>query len=339
MSTNHLVMKHIAYAAFLTFSLLSSICGAEWMSDIDKRYDKNNPQLYAKVVQAKDLISSANGNTGLSYQALELLITVIKTDQKFAPAYVQLARVTSNLGYLVNNRFDGTALQSQEEYVKRALALEPNYDYAIAMMGYTKMFQGNLDEAENYYMQAVALKSGYPYLKAQMAQLATKRGNYAKAIELATQGYEQNLSEPKIAAGTINELIFAYERMPGDHIKELEKWQAKRTELDPSVAWSWGDHARFRLYYLGDYDNAIKYGTKALSLMNYGVGRYLVAAAYYKKWNDLKDVPTRKVEAEKAFKIASAIHPDTADMSDEFMEIPMLRSTGAALTARRQSAK
>jgi tetratricopeptide (TPR) repeat protein len=332
-------MKCITYLALILFSLLSNVCGAEWMSDVDKKYDENNPQLYAKVAQAKELISSAHGNTELSYQALELLISVIKTDEKFAPAYVQLARVTSNLGYQVNNIFDGTALRSQEEYIKRALALEPKYDYAIAMMGYTRMFQGNLDEAEKYYTQAVELKSGYPYLKAQMAQLATKRGNYTKAIELATQGYEQNISEPKIAAGIINELIFAYQKMQGDHTKELEKWQAKRTELDPSVAWNWGDHARFRLYYLGDYNNAIKYGTKALSLMNYGVGQYLVAAAYYTKWNDLKEVPARKAEAEKAFKIASSIHPDTKDMSDEFMKVPMLRSTGAALTARRLSGK
>lgn len=302
------------------------------MSDVDKKYQKNHPVLYSDVLKAKTLISEAHGQTDLNIQALEILRSVLTKNPKFAPAYVQYARVISNLGHQVNNKFDGAALGSQEDYLRKAMILEPNYDYAIAMMGFTKMFQGNLDEAEKYYAQAAKMKSGYPFLKAQMAQLATKRGDYKKSIQLATEGYEEHKSEPKIAAGIINELIFAYERLDGDHNKELEFWQTKRTDLDPSVAWSWGDHAKFRLYYLGDYKGAIKYGEKALSLMDYGVARYIVAGAYYTKWAHLKDNKLRKTEAEDAWNKAKNLYPDTTEMVQEFSGNPFLKSTAEALT-------
>lgn len=317
---------------FLLISLMPTLSHAEWMSDVDKKYQKNDPVLYAEVLKAKTLISDAHGQTDLNMQALATLKSVLNKNSKFAPAYVQYARVIANLGYQVNNKFDGDALSSQEDYLKKAMILEPNYDYAIAMMGLTKMFQGKLDEAESYYVQAAKMKSGYPWLKAQMAQLATKRGDYKKSIKLATEGYEEHKSEPKIAAGIINELIFAYERLEGDHNKELEFWQTKRTDLDPTVAWSWGDHARFRLYYFGDYKGAIHYGEKALSLMDYGVARYIVAGAYYKKWADLKGNKLKKTEADEAFNKARNLYPDTPEMVQEFSTNPFLKSTAEALT-------
>ncbi|MES1988529.1 MAG: hypothetical protein V4440_10965 [Pseudomonadota bacterium] len=329
-------MNKIIISIFLLLNLLPSLSHAEWMSDVDKKYQQKDPVLYSDVLKAKTLISDANGQTELNTQALELLKSVLNKNPKFAPAYVQYSRVISNLGYQVNNKFDGAALSSQEDYLKKAINLEPNYDYAIAMMGFTKMFQGNLDEAEKYYIQAAKMKSGYPWLKSQMAQLATKRGDYKKSIQLATEGYEEHRSEPKIAAGIINELIFAYERMEGNHNKELEFWQTKRTDLDPSVAWSWGDHAKFRLYFLGDYKGAIKYGEKALSLMDYGVARYIVAGAYYKKWADLKGNKSNKTEADEAWNKANNLYPDTTDMIQEFYGNPLLKSTSEALALKNK---
>lgn len=324
-------MNTLKFAFLLFLSLLPLLSHAEWISEVDKKYQSTDPALYAEVLKAKSLISDANGQTNLNMQALEILKSVLNKDAKFAPAYVQYARVISNLGHQVNNRFDGAALNSQEDYLKKAMILEPSYDYAIAMMGFTKMFQGNLDEAEKYYAHAKEMKSGYPFLKAQMAQLASKRRDYKKSIQLATEGYEEHKSEPKIAAGIITELIFAYERLEGNHNKELEFWQTKRTDLNPSVAWSWGDHARFRLYFLGDYEGAIKYGEKALSLMNYGVARYLVAGAYYKKWAELKDSKAHKTEANEAWNKASNLYPDTTEMIQEFSGNPFLKSTSEAL--------
>lgn len=321
------------YASFMLL-FLATVCHAEWISPTDKKYANENSALYAEVAKAKALISDAKGRTDLNHQAVDILRKVLEKDAKFAPAYVQFARVLSNLGYQVNNRFDGDSLRSQEDYLNKALALEPDYDYAIAMMAFTKMFQGNLDEAERLYKKAELLGSSYPFLKSQQAQLATRRGDYKKAIKLATQSYEENKSDSNVATGAINELIFAYERLDGNYNQELEAWQTKRRNLEPNVAWNWGDHARFRLYFLGDHEGAIKYSEKALALMNYGVARYILAAAHYKKWADLKGTKARSTEAQAAWEKAQKLYPDAREVAEEFIENPTLRASGNAILAK-----
>jgi tetratricopeptide (TPR) repeat protein len=195
------------------------------------------------------------------------------------------------------------------------------------------MFQGQLDEAGKYYERAVKMGSGYPYLPTQLAQLETKRGNYPKALELATQAYERNISDPQLAASAITEILFAYQKMPGNTDQEEEKWHTKRRELEPS-AWNWDAHASFRLYRFGDYEKAIEYGTKALSIMDFGVGRYTLAAANYTKWAAIKNDPARQAEAERAFRDARQLYPDTSDMIRQLAASSRLKPVGEALQKR-----
>jgi tetratricopeptide (TPR) repeat protein len=327
------------FAIILFLSFFPLFGHAEWMSDVDKKYQKDDPELYSDVLKAKTLISEAYGKTNNYHQAAAILLAVVEKNQKFTPAYVQLARVSSKLGHQSNDKYEAAALSMKEDYLNKALSLEPKYDYAIALMGYTKMFQGHLDEAEMYYNQVIEMKSGYPWLKVQLAKLARLRGDHKKAIQLATDGYEEYKakSEPKIAAGMARGIISAYielERAGGNYNKELDYWYTQRTTLDPSVAWGWGDYAQFKLLNLGDADSAIEYGEKALSIMNYGMARRVVAGAYYKKWADLKDDKAHSVEANEAWKKAQVLYPDTLEIIREFMFYPQLKSTAEALLAK-----
>src|SRR5512139_2829244 len=102
-------MKFLSYIAAVTFLAIPMFCHADWMSEIDKKYQRRLPSQYAKVSKAKDLITHANGNTDQIYKAVDLLTSVTKEDKTFAPAYVQLARAASNLGILPNNNFDPDA--------------------------------------------------------------------------------------------------------------------------------------------------------------------------------------------------------------------------------------
>lgn len=306
------------------------LCRADWMSEVDKRYQTQFPVQYAKVYEAQKLITSANGNSSQNQKAIELLRSVIRESPNFSPAHVQIARATSNLGLMPKNRFDPTALQDMEVALRKALEIEPNYDYAIALMGFVKMFQGNLDDAEKYYRRAEQMGSDYPFLLTQQSQLANRRGNYKLALDYAMKGYEQNRSLPNLAASAINEILFTLQKMPGDTSAEEEKWYTTRRELAPT-AWNWQAHASFRLYRLGDYEKSIEYGTKALSLMDFGVGRYTLAAAYYKKWGELNDNSSRSNEAKRAYEAATKLYPVTDEMLADFDRVKDLRSTAEAL--------
>ncbi len=321
-------------AIFTAVLLLPSIAFAAWISPVDQKYRKKNPALYAQVAKAQALITDSYGNSRSTEEGMRLVQEVIAKDPGFAPAYVQLARATGALGYVSSGKFDPAALAAQEKSLQKALALEPGYDYAMALMGYNMMAAGKLAEADAFYKKVVVMKSGYPVLKSQLAHLAFERKEYAKAIEIASKGYEENKSDPKVAVGYCTELIFAYEELEGNHADKLERWQTTRRTLAPEVAWFWGDHARHRLFNMNDYAGAITYGEKALTLMDYGVGRYTLAAAYYAKWADLEAKSPGSKEAADSVRRAEALSlPDTR-MLNLFLSRPAMIATGVAISRR-----
>ncbi len=286
----------------------------DWISEVDKEYRLKNPVLYGKVKLANEKISSSNGRQSLLHEAELLLSDVINADNKYAPAYIQYARLMSKYGHQSGNRFSQGELKTKEQYLQRALSLSPGYDYALALMGFTKMFQGDLEAATDWYRAAEAAGTKYPYLGAQLAQLSTKKREYDKAIEIATRSYEEHTNCPDIAVSIINEIIFAYSAK-GNDFEIVEYWQKKRLELDPSIAWNWGDYSKFLLFDKNDYEAAIVAAEKALSLMNYKVGRRLLAAAMFAKWAEISEDPIRVDEAEKLFNQAKTIYPDNLNMA------------------------
>ena len=324
----------IRLAIIAAVFLCPSIAFAAWISPVDQKYRKKNPALYAQVAKAQALITDSYGNSRAAEEALRLAQEVVAKDPGFAPAYVQVARATGALGYVSSGKFDPAALAEKSKFLQKALALEPGYDYAMALVGYNLMAEGKLAEADAVYKRVVAMKSGYPILNAQIAHLAIERKEYSKAIEIASKGYEANKSDPKVAVSYCTELIFAYEELEGNQVAQLEKWQTTRRTLAPEVAWFWGDHARHRMFNMNDYAGAITYGEKALTLMDYGVGRYTLAAAYYAKWADLEAKSPGSKDAADSLRRAEALSPLDRQMLNLFLSRPAMVPTGVALSRR-----
>lgn len=66
-----------------------------------------------------------------------------------------------------------------------------------------------------------------------------------------------------------------------------KQWYLDQIKQNPKRAWTYGNFSSFLLYTMGDYDGAIKYGEKALKLMNYPLGRYTTGMAYLVKASQL----------------------------------------------------
>ena len=297
------------YSALLIMAVSCVVNASnDWVSEIDKKYVNINYDLYEKTMKAKSLISKAKGDTDLLGEATTLINNVLQADPDFIPAYVQAARLYSKLGHLPGNKISEQALAAMEEYLTVALDKEPEYGYAYAMMGFTKMKANELDEAEKYYLKAEETGTKYPYLKSQRAELLLKNGKPQEALQLASEGYYENLSQPSIAAGYATTAIQATFKM-SNSADEQESWQKKRIEVAPDVAWFLGDYSRFLLYVRHDYDSAIEYAEKALEKMDYGMGRQYLALGYYGKWEKLDDDPSTKEEAAKYFEKATLVYP------------------------------
>jgi len=319
---------------------------AMWVSDTDKQYEKLDPLTYSAVLKNRQLIDQGP-DSDRDAIAISSLQSIIAKHPNFAPAYVQLARATVDSGFISGDDYDPDTLNTGKEYLNKALALEPKYDYALAMMGFMFIMQNKPSEAESYYQQLLAMHSSYPYIYDQLSSLERHRGNFDKALEytklaqttymaspdaapnqsamlndrLATlelqrgnrgkaieylkQGYSENKNNAKIASNYAAKIINAYRYGSLEDIDnlELEKWYKIGVQLAHAIntrsnsAWSWGDYASFELYYLGDYEKAIEYSQKALSIMNYGNARETLALAYYVKWAFLKSKNANNREA------------------------------------------
>jgi tetratricopeptide (TPR) repeat protein len=108
-------------------------------------------------------------------------------------------------------------------------------------------------------------------------------------------------------------------------------------KLDSKNAWNFGDYARIRLFERGDYETAITYFNKALSIKNYGRARYQLAIAYYVKWADINDDQSKLEEANESWQMAKTLYSDTNEILDSMMRYDALKSAGKELASKMDS--
>jgi hypothetical protein len=136
-------MKKLSiFLSCIALWMLSAAAHAEWVSALEKKYEQRSPAAYANVREARRLIADSRGRPAGLRQAADLLEGVLRDDPKFAPAYVQMASVVIDQSHYGKNRFDRSGLLQAGEWLARALRLEPDYDYALAITAYTKTFLG-----------------------------------------------------------------------------------------------------------------------------------------------------------------------------------------------------
>jgi len=282
----------------------------QWISDIDKKYQYEYPDLFQKTMKVKEYLTIWAGESELLEDSSLALKEVLDTNPEFAPAYVQAARLYSRLGMLSGGKVSDEALQVMEKLLQAALQIEPDYDYAYAQMVYTYRKMDNLDEAERFLSLAESTGTTYPLLQHEKAKLLFARGKLTEAMAIAKAGYQKYQQQPDIALAYVETIIDCTRRLKGG--EDLpEHWYEIAIELKPENAWPLGNYASFLFYVRHDYALAAEYAEKALEIMDYGMGKYTLAAAYYGMWIELDEKPGKKDEALAYFQKAISIYPDT----------------------------
>jgi len=111
-------------------------------------------------------------------------------------------------------------------------------------------------------------------------------------------------------------LVSAYSRLLDYHhdrydYKQVEELYRKICEMDPTNAWVRGNYADFLRKDLGKFDEAIAWARKALSIMDYGVGRRILAFCLYAKWADVTINQNKSgSQAEQYYREAFQLFPD-----------------------------
>jgi tetratricopeptide (TPR) repeat protein len=313
-----------------------------------------DPKIEAAIRQAKDLLDSWSGQRDILDQAKEILDRVLIREPENYHAIKELARYHIMNGYLhskpkTNGRnvytvgqFRPGTLEQAEVTLRNALRINPNFAEAYILLGHVYTQKERLKEAREALAKAEAIGTDDPWLHLNWAAVHTAAGE----LEAASNRYQVVLK-----SGTKNQkaLVTAYS-FQIEHHKRLGEFEKANDlyktlcEMEPTNAWIRGNHADLLRRELGRYDEALARAREALRIMNYGVGRGILAMCLYAKWADLVINQNKSAsEAQKYFDEAFRISPDLDDVmvyEGSYAKgkplVQLLKSKGVSIDARAE---
>jgi len=311
---------------FSIFFLISGIVQAEqWYSETDLKYKRNSPMLFKKFSIANKLIdqySTEKRETNLEVP-WKILVEIIEEDSNFAPAYVQLARISAKKGISRSKR----GLDYISHFLDKSLSIEPKFAEAHTYYASVYNIRKDFKLMRFHLEKAESIGTNSPWLDINFGRLFMREGHPEKAIKL----FEKTILRTDISNRTKYypnaELKNYYKSISNS--KRALSYADEITKLDPSSAYSWGNAAMILLYDMGEVDKAIKYLIKARKLYSYKMANRALAVAYYSKWAELKSKAPQLANEyyQKGYELQSNIRRIT----DEITPHPVLAKTLVAL--------
>lgn len=316
---------------FIAFLLAScSISAAEWVSPTDIQFRNEAPRLYAKYLEAARYLDGWQGENEDLARANKLLTEIIHTDSRYAPPYRELARLYMKAGYIRGRRFKTDNLVHAESALLKAIEIAPSYAEAYVLLGHLYTTMKRYKDAHASLTKAEVIGTKTPWLTINRANFLYKTGKK----ELAFEGYMKAIPN---TASDINAHNSALEGVIRYYVfkkqyDDADSWHRRRIEHQPDSAWARGNYASFLLFRRGDIDAAISNAEAALSLMDYGMARFVLGCALYTKWAMMKERGTDKALASATFDRAYREYPDIDRVIEKTSKYKHTQITASKLT-------
>jgi tetratricopeptide (TPR) repeat protein len=256
-----------------------------------------NTSIMSEINQARDLLDSWSGQGEILAKAKYILDRVMARDPQNYHALKEVARYYIMDGYIssvkVSNgrniysvgRFEPGTLERAEKVLKTALHINPNYAEGYILLGHVYSQQSRLKESCEALAKAEALGTDDPWLHLNWAYVLIASGEIEKAADRYRIVLRSGTKNKKALISTYSFLIeFHKDRREYEKVSDLFETIFK---IDPTNAWARGNYADFLRTELGKFDEAVAYAREALRIMDYGVGRLILAKSLYGKWADL----------------------------------------------------
>jgi tetratricopeptide (TPR) repeat protein len=272
---------------------------------------------------ARRLLDSWNGQREILRQADEKLTVVLRREPLNYRALKERARYHLMQGYLHERWVDSGrryyqvgayvpgATEAAEAAVREAIRINPKFAEGYVLLGHILQEQTRLSEAAKALEHAESLGTNDPWLHLNWASLLSVQGNREAAAERWRRVLNDRTATLKASSVAYGYLIGQHRRA-GEHDKAIALWE-EQIARDPTDAWLRGGLGKYLLEELGRYDEAIKHLRSALAIMDYGVGRQLLAKAYYRKWAELV-AQGKEAEAGPYFEQARSARPNLTEV-------------------------
>lgn len=314
-------MKRFLFGVLLT-SLVSLAADASDKSPLTGQYA-------AKFDHAVELLDGYRGNTSDLEVALTELSEVLNVYPRHAPSYREMARYSLMRGDNSSLPFSTGSMGAADAFVKKAIEINPNYAEAFVLRGHLFRLMDRHEDALAALRKAEALGTTDPWLQNNWADLLLDEGKFEEAARRYRKVIASETGNKKAMAAAIEGLVRYYTNV--GNLDQADLMYRKGIEFEPKSAWGYGNYAQFLLCQRDDYESSIARSRQALSLMSYGVGRYWLAAALYRKWAAEFTSGGTSAKGREYFLEAQAIYPDATQIARDANECPPLRRITEAL--------
>jgi tetratricopeptide (TPR) repeat protein len=226
-----------------------------------------------------------NGTNEALREARQILERLIGKDSKFAPGYIELARVA------MKTNWGPEGLHQAETLLDSALKIDALSVNAKILLGYVYTHQERYREAESLFVDAARSNPINTWLWANWGEMLEKQGKeeqaiarYREALARPVQSSEYNAARNDAYVQLARLLI---ERNDLDGTESLYK--ARIAEFGPGSCYS-NEYAKFKLYVRGDAPGAIELARGALEQdCDDAPSREILGLASYVQWAQRTD--------------------------------------------------
>jgi len=220
--------------------------------------------------------------------------------------------------------------------IKKALEIDPKYADACVLLGHVYQLMNRLGEGIAALEKAEKLGTTEPWLQLNWAAILIDQGKYEEAAKRYRKVIDSNTPNKKAMVSAFEGLSLYYESI--GKLDEADKIYQKQIAFEPEAAWGYGNYAHFLLCQKDDYEKSIARSREALRIMDYGMGRYWLAAALYRKW--AQSVNTGRPDTgAQYFAEAQAIYPDPSQIAADEKSCPPLGLIKKAIARSSKGAK
>lgn len=312
----------------------SILRAAEPPSPVDVKYKTKNHALYARYDEARSLLDGWRGQQELLSKAYQILSDITQSDRDYAPAYREIGRLYIMAGYINRDNFEPSGLSRSEVAILKSIQIEPNYADAYVLLGHLYTQMRRYDDARAALKKGEKIGTTSPWLHLNWADLLRRQGDEEKAFQ-RYQAVVNTGTENRKAFGSAIEGIIRYYNGVGQYDK-ADEWYQKQLAYEPSNAWAWGNYAGFLLFSRGDVENAIKNAEKAISIMDYGMGRFILACALYAKWAAAFRNNSKGEAAQALYDRAYQLYPDVDSVIEETKKHASTKETSMKLAQHKR---
>lgn len=247
---------------------------------LDERIATRSPEENLK--QAQLLIDSEDGLR--IRDAKQILEKMLERNAKFAPAYVELARIA------MKTNWGPEGVRQGEDLLATALQIRPDNTDAKILLAYVYAHQGRFAKAEALSKAVAATGTTNLWLWSNWGEMLEMEHRPDQAIVK----YRQAIAHPVTHDRNDRARDFSYERLIA-LLRERKDFDGVETLYKQRIAeFGWGscysaDYTRFLLQVRGNVDEAINSARRALNQnCDDAPSRELLGLAEYAKWADSK---------------------------------------------------